>query len=151
MRVDRGEWGDDADEAPAEPLTAAQAQALRAKLPSDSPWQLMGIQALAGLVVAALCWGATARVEVAWSALYGAAAAIVPAMVMLWGVGPLSGTGAAVSIVRFMAWEGVKLVLAVAMLLLASRVLPQLSWPALLVALVVCIKVNWLAPLWRSR
>jgi ATP synthase protein I len=30
-------------------------------------------------------------------------------------------------------------------------VVPDLSWPALLVALVVCVKVNWLALLWRRR
>jgi ATP synthase protein I len=28
---------------------------------------------------------------------------------------------------------------------------PDLSWPALLVALVVCIKVYWIALSWRGR
>ena len=51
----------------------------------------------------------------------------------------------------FMFWEMLKLALAVAMLLAAVRVVPDLSWPALLVALIVCVKVNWLALLWRRR
>jgi ATP synthase protein I len=51
----------------------------------------------------------------------------------------------------FMFWEMLKLALAVAMLFSAARVVPDLSWPALLVALVVCVKVNWLALLWRRR
>ena len=39
----------------------------------------------------------------------------------------------------------------VAMLLIAAKVVPQLSWPVLLVTMVVCMKVNWLALLWRGR
>jgi len=149
MPIDCGGWRDDADEASIEPLTRAQAQALRAKLPS--PWRLIAAQAWVGLAVAALCWGVSARIEAGWSALYGAAVAVVPAGVMLWGIGQSSGVRPATSMVRFMAWETVKVMLAVTLLLLGSRVLPQLSWPALLVALAVCINVNWLLPLWRSR
>ena len=52
---------------------------------------------------------------------------------------------------RFMFWEMVKIGVAVAMLLAAPRVVPDLSWPALLVAMIVCMKVNWLALLWRGR
>jgi len=37
------------------------------------------------------------------------------------------------------------------MLLAATRVVPGLSWPALLVAMVVCMKMNWLALLWRRK
>jgi len=39
----------------------------------------------------------------------------------------------------------------IAMLVLAPKVVPGLSWPALLVTLAVCIKVNWLALAWHSR
>jgi ATP synthase protein I len=51
----------------------------------------------------------------------------------------------------FLVWEMVKIGVAVAMLLLAPRIVQPLSWPALLVGLVVCIKVNWLALAWRGR
>jgi ATP synthase protein I len=37
------------------------------------------------------------------------------------------------------------------MLLAAPRVVPGLSWPALLVAMVVCMKMNWWALLWRRK
>jgi ATP synthase protein I len=147
----RGAWDEDADEEEAQPLTRAQAQALRAKIRLVSPQRILAIQALAGSLVAAVCWGATSRIEFGGSALYGAAVAVVPTALMAWGTGRLRDAGAAVSVVRFMVWEGVKVLLAIAMLFLASRVVPQLSWPALLVALVVCLKVTWLAPLWRGR
>ncbi len=51
----------------------------------------------------------------------------------------------------FMFWEMVKIAVAVAMLAAAPRVVPDLSWPALLVAMIVCVKVNWLAMLRRRR
>ena len=38
---------------------------------------------------------------------------------------------------------------AIAMLVIAARVVPHLSWPALLITMVVCMKVNWLALAWR--
>ena len=44
-----------------------------------------------------------------------------------------------------------KLALALALLVAAARVVPELSWPALLIAMAVCLQVNWLALLWRCR
>lgn len=51
----------------------------------------------------------------------------------------------------FMFWEMLKIGVAIAMLLIAARVVPNLSWPALLVTMVVCMKVNWLALLWHGQ
>ncbi len=51
----------------------------------------------------------------------------------------------------FMFWEMLKIGVAIAMLVIASKVVPGLSWPALLVTMVVCIKVNWVALLWRGQ
>ena len=31
------------------------------------------------------------------------------------------------------------------------RFVPDLNWPALLVAMVVCVKVNWLSLLWKRK
>jgi ATP synthase protein I len=48
-----------------------------------------------------------------------------------------------------MLWEMVKIAVSVLMLMLAPKLVQPLSWPALLVALVLCMKVYWLALLWR--
>ena len=61
--------------------------------------------------------------------------------------GTRSAVGAAAG---FMFWESLKVGVAIAMLVIAARVVPGLSWPALLVTMVVCIKVNWVALLWRG-
>ena len=50
-----------------------------------------------------------------------------------------------------MFWALVKMGVAVLMLLLAPRIVQPLSWPALLVGLVLCMQVYWLALLWRGR
>ena len=50
-----------------------------------------------------------------------------------------------------MVWAGVKMGASVLMLVLAPRIVQPLSWPALLVTLVLCMQVYWFALLWRGR
>jgi ATP synthase protein I len=147
-------WSDDdtADAEPWQPLTAAEASLLRARLRTPPLWCVPAGQAVAGVTVAALAWLISGRVGVMLSALYGAAVVVVPATVMVLGLAwsPSRAVPAALA-VRWAVWEALKLLLAVGMLALAPRVVVPLSWPALLLALVVCLKVYWLALLWRSR
>lgn len=150
-RFDRGGWDDEDDPVPVVPLTRAEAEALRERQPSVSAWQVVAAQAVAGVLVAAAAWGLSGRNAVAWSALYGAAVVVLPSAMLARGVGRLAGTGPMAGAVGFIAWQGVKMVLSLALLLGAVRVVPGLNWPALLVAVVVCLQVNWLALLWRGR
>jgi ATP synthase protein I len=48
-----------------------------------------------------------------------------------------------------LVWEGVKVALTVLALLLAPKVVEDLSWLALLAGLVLTMKVYWLALAWR--
>ena len=92
----------------------------------------------------------TGKSEVAWSALYGAAAVVVPGALMARGMtSRLSSLAPGLGAASFMLWEFAKIGVAVAMLALAPRLVQSLSWPALLAGLVVCIKVYWVALLWR--
>jgi ATP synthase protein I len=59
--------------------------------------------------------------------------------------------GAVTAAAGFLFWEMLKIGVAIAMLLIAAKVVPQLSWPVLLLTMVVCMKVNWFALLWRGR
>ena len=63
----------------------------------------------------------------------------------------LSRMSLGVSAVSFMLWEMVKIGVSVTMLMLAPKIVQPLSWPALLVALVVCLKMYWVALLWRRQ
>jgi ATP synthase protein I len=140
-----------ADEAPFKKWSREEAQALRAKEPPLSPWRVVIVQAAAGLICAAVVLGVTQRSAAAWSALYGAAAVVVPAALFARGMTRNLAGNAGTAIAGFMFWEMVKIGVAVALLVAAPRVVQGLSWPALLVAMIVCLKVNWLALLWRRR
>jgi ATP synthase protein I len=142
------------DDAPEEPafktLSADEARRVREKLTVVSPWRVVAVQALAGLVCAAVAWLLTQSSSYTWSALYGAAATVLPSALLARGM-TRGVAGAVTAAAGFLFWEMLKIGVAIAMLLIAAKVVPQLSWPALLLTMVVCMKVNWFALLWRGR
>jgi len=122
---------------------------LRASIPQVSPWKVVAVQALAGVLCTVIA-AVTAGSGAAWSALYGGAAVVLPAALLARGMTRGAGSPVAAA-VGFMFWEMLKIAVAIAMLVIAAKVVPNLSWPVLLVTMVVCMKVNWLALLWRRR
>jgi len=148
-------WDPTEDEAGSglfKPLTAEEASAWRARQVAVSPWRVLAAMVAVGVVSALLAGGLTQRQEVAWSVLYGAAAVVVPGALMARGMtSKLSSMSPGSSAVSFMLWEMVKIAVSVVMLALAPKLVQDLSWPALLVGLVLCMKVYWLALLWRPR
>ena len=151
-RPDAAKNWSDPEEAPVRALTRQEAHSLVARSPGVSPWTVVAVQAGVGAGVAALVWLFWGERSVALSALYGAAVVVVPAMLMARGMtSRLSGMNPGASAVSFMLWELLKIAVSVAMLALAPRFVQPLSWPALLVAMVLCMKVYWFALLWRGR
>ena len=133
-------------------LTREEAAALKSRESSVSPWRVIAVQALVGAVAALIGWLITGQSAVLWSMLYGAATVVVPGALMARGMtSRLSSMAPGASAVSFMLWESVKIFFSLAMLLVAGRVVQPLVWPALLVGLVICMKVYWLALLWRKR
>ncbi len=138
------------------PLTAEEARQFSDKNPSVSPAKVVGIQAVVGLVVALGAWGLTGKVNVGWSAAYGALAVVIPAAMFARGLArrmslespQARAMGAAFG---FFLWEMVKIALTVAMLFAAPRLVANLSWPAMLVGLVVTMKVYWVALMLRPK
>ncbi|MEO6280448.1 ATP synthase subunit I [Roseateles sp.] len=148
--VATGGWDDENEEPPVKALSPEQAAVVKSALPMLSPWRVLGMQLVVGLLCVAVIWLWTASGVAMASALYGVAAVVLPNMLLARGMTKRvsSATGAAA---RFMGWEFLKIGASIAMLVLAPKVVPGLSWPALLVTLAVCIKVNWLALAWRGR
>jgi ATP synthase protein I len=149
-------WDDGADEDAKRPFrrwTRDEAQALAAKDPHMvNPWRVIAVQAAVGLGVALVAGLATGRMEMFWSALYGAGVVVVPGALMARGMtSPLTSLSPLGSAAGFMLWEGVKVLLSIVLLILAARIVQPLSWPALLAGLVVCIKVYWVALAWRRQ
>lgn len=134
------------------PLTAEQARARRAEHPPLSPWRVVAVQVLVGGVAALLAGLLTQRQEVAWSLLYGAATVVVPGALMARGMtSRLSSMSPGTGAVSFMLWEAVKVVVSIAMLVMAPKLVQPLAWLALLLGMALCMKVYWLALLWRGR
>lgn len=148
-RADR--WADDEKrDLPVPQLTREQAQALRARDPSVSPWWVVGVQVAVGAVAALLAGWVGGQASWGWSLLYGAAVVFLPGALMARGMtSPLSRMSPMAGVVSFMSWEFLKIGVSVLMLMLAPKVVQPLVWPALLIGLVLCIKVYWLALLWR--
>lgn len=147
---------DDAEDGEAnqrfKPLTREEAAALRAQEPPVSPWRVIAVQAAVGVVVALMGWAVTGRTEVGWSLLYGAATVVLPGALMARGMtSQFTSMAPGTSAVSFMLWEMVKIGVSLAMLVVAGKIVQPLVWPALLVGLVVCMKVYWVALLWRRR
>ena len=144
---------EDPEEAsPVQPLSAEEARRVREQNPPLSPWWVVAGQVGVGGVAALLGWLLTGKQNVGWSVAYGALAVLVPAAVFARGLtGRFSSLNAGTAAVGFMLWEMVKVALTLAMLLVAPRLVAGLSWPALLVGLVLAMKVYWVALAFAPR
>jgi ATP synthase protein I len=144
-------FADEADEAAQaefKPLSAEEAQQWRLRNPMVSPWRIVVWQLVVGASLAFLTWLVSGRSEWALSMLYGSMAVVVPASVMARALSRQTGVAGA-ALVSFFVWELVKIVLTVALLMIAPKLLPRLNWLALLAGFVVAMKVYWFAA-WRQ-
>lgn len=140
------------DEEEFKSLSAQEAQVLREKNPSLSPWWVVMGQVVVGLVVALVAWGLTADSSKGWSAAWGALAVVIPAALFVRGLkSPLAARNPGAAVYGFFLWETVKIVLTLAMLFAAPRVVNNLSWPVMLVGLVLTMKVYWVALIRRPK
>ena len=133
-----------------QPLTKQEAEALRAKQPVHSPWRGVTAQCAIGLFLAAVL-GVLGGMNWFLSALYGAAVVVVPGAVMVRGLRRSQGLPVGGVLMQFALWELAKLLLAVAMMVAAPKVINDLSWLVFLLAMVVCLKVNWAVLLFDQR
>ena len=124
--------------------------ALRARTGSVSPWRVVAVQAAAGLGCCLLALLLVEGSSVGWSAAYGAVAVLLPSALLARGMTRAARTAVGVAM-NFLLWEMLKIGASIAILVIAAKVVPDLNWPVLLVTMVVCMKVNWFALLWRGR
>ncbi|SFM97321.1 ATP synthase protein I [Variovorax sp. OV329] len=134
------------------PLSAVEAQQLRERSPQVSPWRVIAGQIIAGILVALAAWGLTGKQNLGWSAGYGALSVVIPAAVFARGLtGRLASLNISTAVLAFFVWELVKMALTVAMLFAAPRLISDLSWPAMLVGLVVAMQAYWAAVVFAPR
>jgi ATP synthase protein I len=140
-------------------LNAEEAQALRQNMPAVTAWQVVGLQAVVGVLVALAAWLLTQRPAAGWSAAYGAATVVIPAVLFARGLVRQFGRrmagetkpAPALAGMGFFMWEAVKIIITLVMLFSASRWVADLEWLALLAGLVVTLKVYWVALLVQPK
>jgi ATP synthase protein I len=143
---------DDAKKPEFKKWTAEEAKLLRDKSPSVSPWLVIGWQVIAGVVIALGAWLLSGDGVVAMSAGYGALTVILPAAVLARGItSPVTGLNAISAAMGFMVWEMVKIGLSVAMFIAAPQLIPDLSWLALLVGLMLTMMVYGVAAVYKPK
>ena len=142
----------DTTEVAFKPLSREEADKLREASPSLSPWVVLMGQLVTGVLVALAAWALTGKQSAGWSALYGALAVVIPGALFARGLmGKIWSMNPGSAVAGFFLWEMVKIVLTVAMLAAASRVVSDLSWPAMLVGLMVTMKIVWFALMFVNR
>lgn len=140
----------EAEESDFKPLTAQEAEQWRRRNPAISVWKVVAGQALVGMLVALVAWAVTGKASVGWSAVYGAVAVVFPAGLFARGVlRHQASSNPRAAMVGFFGWEIAKIVLTVALLAAAPRLVPGLSWIALLIGMVITMKTYWVALLVR--
>jgi ATP synthase protein I len=128
------------------PLTAEEAQAFRQRNPVSSPWSVLWLQVAVGVLMAVLTGWVSGQLRLAASVAWGVVAVVVPAVVFVRALGrQMRRTQPGSALVGLMVWELVKVILTVALLLVAPQVISDLSWLALVASFVVTMKVYWLA------
>ena len=130
-------------------FTAEEAQAWRATQVALSVWWVLVAQLSTALVLGAAVgyWFDRSSVFLSW--VYGALSVVIPAALFARGLkSPAASINAVAATLSFAVWQGVKMVLTVLLLVLAPRLVQDLSWPALLGGLIVTMKVYWLALVW---
>ena len=143
-------WQDE-DDTPREPLSREQAQALLRAKPGVSPLRVVALQ-LAVTLLAGLAGWLLGGPAASLSALWGGAVVLLPAALFAgvmrrW----LVRLPPAYALFGFAFGELLKIAFTVMFLLLAPRLLPALSWPALLLGLVATLQVYWIALLLRGK
>ena len=152
MKTIPPEPANEVEEPEFKPLTALEAEQWRRAHPQLSVWRVVMIQCVVGVLVSLAAWWVSGRASVAWSALYGAVVVVVPSALFARGLlRQAPGVQAGAAMLGFFGWEIAKIVLSVALLAAAPRLVPGLHWLVLVVSMVITMKTYWIALLVQSR
>lgn len=134
-----------------ERLSKHEAQALREAHPVVSPWWVVIGQIGLGILAALVAWWLFGG-AVALSVVCGVLAAVIPAALFARGLtSQFAAANPGAAVMSFFVWEFVKILVTISVLFAAHRLVNDLSWPAMLVGLVLSLKVYWLALAFKRK
>ena len=134
------------------PLSAKEAQELRDRNPSVTPWQVVGWQCGMGSGAVLLTWLLSDSESAVWSVAYGVLVVVLPSLFFARGLArQFVSRNLLTAGLGFFLLEIVKISLSVGLLFAAPKLVEQLDWLFLLLGLFVTMKVYWLALLLRPK
>jgi ATP synthase protein I len=147
-------WDDEAKPEPFKPFTRQEAKLWRQSQPAQSPWRVVVWQLVLWVAVTLLAGLVNRQPGVVVSVAYGGLCIVLPTAFMAYGL-TASGVSrwvsrvfpgaAGASLAGLFFWEGIKILLAIALMAAAPELVPNLNWLALVAGLVVVLKAYWLA------
>jgi len=148
-------WIEEEDNEVYPALSALEAEKWRRLNPQTGMLELLVAQMATGLLLVAMAYAYEfffGQKGLAISCLYGVLVVFVPSVVCVRGLSSKFGQGnIGISVAKFFVWELAKIAMSIAILMLAPRWLGEdLSWPGLLVGLVLTFKGFWGLVVWRA-
>lgn len=136
-----------------QPWSAEQANAWRAKTHAMSPWLPAAMQAVVAVLLLAGSLVLDLERNIRLSVMWGVFSSLLPSLlcvsgyrITVWMLKDLPhGAQTLLGFASILCWELVKLLLSVALLIVASRIVLNVHWLAMLLAFVVVVKAYWLA------
>jgi ATP synthase protein I len=133
-------------------LSKDEAEVVKAANPMLNPWRVVIWQVVVTLLIGLLGLVLSQQKNTLYSMLWGGLCVVIPSG--LFARGMTRGRdfeSLRLGLSNFLVWELLKIALSIAMLVMASVVVSDLSWSALVASFIVVTKVYWLAGFWILR
>ena len=134
------------------PWTKEQVLAFRSSQPTVSVWRVVISQLMVGLALMLVAWLFGLKLSIVASLGYGSLCVVLPTALFARGItSKWSGIGPGAAVTGFFLWEFVKVAVTIVMLLISQRIVDDLSWPMMILGLIVTMKVYWLSFFWTRK
>ena len=132
--------------------TKEQVLEFRKAQPPVSVWWVVLTQVVVGSMAVCVAWLLGAKAASMASLGYGSFCVVLPSVIFARGItSKWSSLNPGVAVTGFFLWEFVKVAMTVVMLMMSQRLVDDLSWPMMVLGLIITMKVYWLSFLWQRK
>ncbi len=134
------------------PWTKERVLEFRKAEPPVSVWWVVLTQMSVGLMTVFVAWLLGAKFASMASLGYGSFCVVLPSIIFARGItSKWSSLNPGAAVTGFFLWEFVKVAMTVVMLVMSQSLVDDLSWPMMMLGLIITMKVYWLSFLWQRK
>ena len=134
------------------PWTKERVLEFRKAEPPVSVWWVVLTQMSVGLMTVFVAWLLGAKFASMASLGYGSFCVVLPSIIFARGVtSKWSSLNPGAAVTGFFLWEFVKVAMTVVMMVMSQSLVDDLSWPMMMLGLIITMKVYWLSFLWQRK